>query len=172
MEKIKLPYSEMIVKAQWLKAQLEPFCERIEIAGSLRRKAEMVGDIELVMIPKPYQTGLFADGIASIVNQWQKVKGELEYKKCKYSQRIVDGVKVDLFFAEHSNWGVILLIRTGDWEFSKKMLGYKLRQNGYRCEDGNVIYNGIPISVPEEINMFQRCGVKYIEPENRNANSI
>lgn len=31
---------------------LKPACERIEIAGSLRRKKERVGDIEIVAIPK------------------------------------------------------------------------------------------------------------------------
>ena len=31
---------------------LAPFCERIEIAGSTRRKKPEVGDIEIVCIPK------------------------------------------------------------------------------------------------------------------------
>ncbi len=38
--------------AQKLLAQLEPHCERIEIAGSIRREKEEIGDIELVAIPK------------------------------------------------------------------------------------------------------------------------
>jgi len=34
---------------------LDPVCERIEIAGSIRRRVEMVGDIEIVVMPRPYE---------------------------------------------------------------------------------------------------------------------
>src|SRR5512145_1569634 len=33
-------------------AQLAPYCERVEVAGSVRRRKDVVGDIELVAIPK------------------------------------------------------------------------------------------------------------------------
>lgn len=93
---------------------LKPHCIRIEIAGSIRREKEICGDVEIVAIPKPYDTGLFASGIASVVNQWEKVKGELEYGKTKYTQRILPEsiveakgktVYLDLFFAQEGNWG-------------------------------------------------------------------
>lgn len=38
--------------ARGLARELEPFCERIEIAGSVRRGKPLVSDIELVAIPK------------------------------------------------------------------------------------------------------------------------
>ena len=43
---VVLPITERLVSI------LAPFCERIEIAGSLRRLKPEVGDIELVVIPK------------------------------------------------------------------------------------------------------------------------
>ncbi|MES1181962.1 MAG: hypothetical protein ABUL44_04115, partial [Flavobacterium sp.] len=49
---------------------LKEHCIRIEIAGSIRRKKSEVKDIEIVAIPKPYDTGLFESGIATIVNKW------------------------------------------------------------------------------------------------------
>ncbi len=39
--------------AEKTKELLAPYCERIEIAGSIRRKKPEVKDIELVAIPKP-----------------------------------------------------------------------------------------------------------------------
>ena len=36
--------------AEVIQAALAPFCERIVIAGSIRRGKEMVGDIELLYI--------------------------------------------------------------------------------------------------------------------------
>ena len=38
--------------AEELKALLEPVCQRVEIAGSIRRQKPEVGDIELLVIPK------------------------------------------------------------------------------------------------------------------------
>jgi len=144
---------------------LAPHCERIEIAGSIRRKKPEVKDIEIVAIPKPYQTGLFADGIATVVNQWVKVKGELP---CKYTQRILpEGIKLDLFIAEKDNWGLILGIRTGSAEFSHKILATGWVRNGYRSEGGKLYHKDKFIPVYEEEELFCLCGVKYIEPKFR-----
>lgn len=160
---------------------LRPHCIRIEIGGSIRREQAICGDIEIVCIPKPYETGLFTDGIASVVNQWVKVKGELEYGKTKYTKRIlptsivgVEGktVQVDLFFAEHDNWGNIFLIRTGDWEFSKKFMGHIVPQRGYKQEDGVLKHKDRIIPCPEEKDLFQRMGIPFIEPKNRNVNAL
>ena len=96
--------------AEKVKEELAPHCFRIEIAGSIRRRKSEVKDIEIVAIPKPFEVGLFQSGIATVVNQWQKVKGELP---CKYTQRILsEGIKLDLFFAERGNWGLIYAIRS------------------------------------------------------------
>lgn len=151
--------------AEKVKALLAPYCERIEIAGSIRRKKPDVKDIEIVAIPKPYDTGLFESGIATVVNQWQKVKGELP---CKYTQRILpEGIKLDLFFAEPGNWGLIYAIRTGSADYSHKILATEWVKNGYKSEGGYLVANGKQISVPEEVDLFRRISVPYIAPELR-----
>ena len=151
--------------AERVKALLAPHCERIEIAGSIRRKKPEVKDIEIVAIPKPFDTGLFESGIATVVNQWQKVKGELP---CKYTQRILpEGIKLDLFFAERGNWGLIYAIRTGSAEYSHKVLANGWVKRGYKSEGGCLVANGKPIAVLEEEDLFNRIGVPYKDPELR-----
>ena len=152
--------------AEKVKAQLAPHCERIEIAGSIRRKKPDVGDIEIVAIPKPYDIGLFESGIATIVKQWEKVKGELP---CKYTQRILpEGIKLDLFFAEHDNWGNILAIRTGSAEYSHRTLAYEWVSQGYKSEGGYLFRYGERIAVREEEDLFKLLGMSFVEPEQRN----
>ena len=73
--KAEIPYKEAKEIADKLVLLLSPHCYRIEIAGSIRREKSIAGDIEIVATPKPYQTGLFEDGIASVVNRCEKVKG-------------------------------------------------------------------------------------------------
>ena len=51
-EKKKWPHDKARTVACELIYLLQPFCERIKIAGSLRREKAWVGDIELLFIPK------------------------------------------------------------------------------------------------------------------------
>jgi len=147
---------------------LKPHCIRIEIAGSIRRKKQEVKDIEIVAIPKHYEVGLFESGLATIVNKWEKVRGELP---CKYTQRILpSGIKLDLFFASPENWGLIFAIRTGSADYSHKVLATAWVKAGYKSIDGMLFHNSNNKSydVREEIDLFKRIGVTYIEPEFRN----
>lgn len=174
--KPSIPYAEAKKIADKLIVLLQPHCHRIEIAGSIRRKKQIVGDIEIVAIPKPYETGLFENGIALVVNEWEKVKGELDYGVCKYTQRIlpeaitgnVDGFKLDLFFAEEGNWGSIFAIRTGSSEYSHKVLANGWVKRGYKSEGGYLHQAGKVYEVREEKDLFSRIGIPYVEPEFRN----
>jgi len=163
-------YEEAMKYATEVLEFLRPDCERIEIAGSLRRKRKRIGDIEIVAIPKPYEgEGLFATGIAATVSRWEKVKGTLP---CKHTQRILPcGMKLDLFFATPETWGHVLAIRTGPSEFSHKELARRWCRMGYESID-NYLYkrgqSGIPgISFREEADLFFFLGIKFVKPEDR-----
>ena len=158
-------YEQALEIAEKVKALLAPHCERIEIAGSIRRKKPEVKDIEIVAIPKPYDIGLFESGITPVVNQWQKIKGELP---CKYTQRLLpEGITLDLFFAEHENWGYILAIRTGSADYSHKVLATAWVECGFKGVDGYLSANGKRIAVYEEKDLFDLIGVRYVEPALR-----
>ncbi len=156
--------------AERVKAQLAPHCDRIEIAGSIRRRKADVGDIEIVAIPKPYDVGLFASGIAPIVEQWPRVRGVLP---CKYTQRMLpDGIALDLFFATAENWGLIYAIRTGSADYSHRVLAHGWSVRGFKSVDG-VLHNsaGRPVATPEEEDLFRIAGVAWVPPEKRTIGS-
>lgn len=147
-----------------------PHCDTLLLAGSVRRKKPEVKDIEFVIVPKPYQSGLFQDGLAAVVNQWKKVKGEMEYGKVKYTQRILkEGVKLDLFFATPENLGYIYMLRTGSSEWNQKFMLPRLKGNGYRAHAGNIWWKGEIYPVPSEEDMFRIMGLGLgaVKPENR-----
>lgn len=151
--------------AEHIKTILTPHCHRIEIAGSIRRKTPQCGDIEIVAIPKPYGVDLFESGIATVVNRWKKVRGELP---CKYTQRILpEGIALDLFFATPKNWGMIFAIRTGSAVFSHRVLACGWTRHGFHGVEGRLMQNGVEIDVPEEVDLFRLAGVEWIEPEKR-----
>ncbi|MCF8272975.1 MAG: hypothetical protein K9I95_04005 [Flavobacteriaceae bacterium] len=161
-----MEYIKALEIAEKTKALLAPHCERIEIAGSIRRKKPFVKDIEIVVIPKPYDIGLFESGIATVVKEWPKVRGELP---CKYTQRILpEGIALDLFFADKENWGLIYAMRTGSADYSHQVLGNAWVREGYRSVEGYLCSNGKRIAVPEEEDLFKLICVNYVEPEKRN----
>ncbi len=49
---VRVRYEAALCVAECLLHYLRPVCERIEIAGSLRRKKDKIGDVELVAVPK------------------------------------------------------------------------------------------------------------------------
>ncbi len=159
-------YSQAILIAERVLAELAPYCSRISVAGSVRRKKAICGDIEIVLIPLPYETGLFESGVATVINQWQKVKGELP---AKYTQRILpEGIKLDIFFAEEGNFGLQLAIRTGSAEYSHKVLAAAWVARGYHSKWGYLHLGHKRFECKEEIDLFNRLSIPYTEPENRN----
>lgn len=56
--KTRIPLAEAERLAVEVVEMLRPCCERIEIAGSIRRRRADCGDIEIVCIPKPGETVL------------------------------------------------------------------------------------------------------------------
>jgi len=142
---------------------LYPYCSRIEIAGSIRRKKSEVKDIEIVCIKQIDDLGgMFED----TVNQWQKVKGE---PTGKYTQRILpEGIKLDLFMATPENWGNIFLIRTGNWQFSKQIMIRALNM-GLKQRDGYLWKGEKMLECREENDIFKILKLDFILPKNRNS---
>jgi DNA polymerase/3'-5' exonuclease PolX len=103
------------------------------------------------------------------VNKWEKVKGEMEYGKTKYTQRMLPGgIKLDLFLVEESNWGHQLAIRTGSAEYSYHVLAKGWCRQGFKSDGGYLFRDGERYEIREEKDLFRLIGVPYIEPENRN----
>ena len=156
---------DALSKANQVLSCLQPHCERIALAGSLRRGASEVKDIDLVCIPKPYQIGLFQDGFASVVNQWPKLKGELP---CRYTQRKLPcDTTLELYMATPQNYGLILAIRTGSAKYVYEKLAKRWKRFGYYAKDGRLWYRDKMINIPTEKRLFDILHLRSINPENR-----
>lgn len=165
-------------------------CDRIGIAGSVRRGKPEVKDIELIAIPKigaprpmfgekvTYKNRLeqILDGLRRS-GMIDPVKGGDKYKQFWLLEDRVHLIKMDLFLVTPpAQWGVQMVIRTGPAEFSAWMVTQKNKggalPNGYHVEGGCVRANeqdDYIISMPEEENYFSFCGIDWIEPRERKA---
>jgi DNA polymerase/3'-5' exonuclease PolX len=125
----------------------------------------LVSDIEIVAIPLPYKVGLFEEGIASVVNKWEKIRGVLP---CEYTRRILpEGIELDLFLVNKENWGYQFMLRTGSGDFNQRVLLTSLKSRGYECDGGYVWLDGEKCETGEEKDLFRMMGIPYIEPEKR-----
>lgn len=170
-------YSEALFHAEALKKELAPHCVRIEIAGSIRRMKSQVKDIEIVCIPKPFESEgtMFQSGLAEVLHKYELSKGLLEYGKTRYTQRILPvcgplGLVADIFICNESNWGLTMVYRTGSTEFNMKWL--KLAKSLHYHMENNQMFivgrkNRSAIAIPEEMDLFTRLGMKFISPIER-----
>lgn len=151
-----------------------PYCDRIGIAGSIRRKKPEVRDIEIVAIPKiEIRQGMFDKienrhiGFIKALMRYPIIKGSPETGK--YIQLQLPGIKLDLFLATPLNWGYIFAIRTGGAEFSRLVLACGWVRTGYKGINGMLenVKTGEKIIIKEEIDLFNLINIKYVEPKNR-----
>lgn len=162
---------------------LAPACERIEIAGSIRRQKPVVGDIEIVCVPiMDVKTNLFNEVVSEEPLLLNRLLADLLSSKRilpptkngeKFKQfgvPAVEGLTVDLFITTPEKWGVIFAIRTGGADFSRKMVTKK-QYGGYLPDslvvsEGRVYRGGIALPTPEESDFFDILG-EWVPPQDR-----
>ena len=151
--------------AKRLVDRLLPYCERIEIAGSIRREMAEVGDIEIVAIPNDFADAMLPELLPGA----RFLKDGSRYKQIA----LPEGINLDLFLVRPPNaqWGVIFLLRTGPAEFSHKAVTKK-RMGGLLPSDcvvanGRVWRNGKFIPMPEEEDFLKLLGLPGLAPKER-----
>jgi len=146
---------------------LKPYCVKIEIAGSLRRKKEQVKDIEICIVPENPNKAFNELGkfLLNHDKNFKYSKNGSRYKQFRYK-----GCQIDLFIAKPDNWGLIFLMRTGSAAFSTHALAsWKKASGGGYSKDG-YLYNSKDeiVFTYEETDVFKLCKMDFVEPELRN----
>jgi len=161
--------------AERIKTLLEPACERIEIAGSIRRQKPEVGDIELLCIPK-YIAGI--DQLDSEIGALA-VQGILACRLNKLGRRVYGpknklllhretGIGVDIFSTTEECWPVAMVVRTGGKQTNIRICmaaqarGYKFHAygSGFSTPHGEIVCHS-------EQEVFEAVGLPYQCPEER-----
>lgn len=179
--KQRRPLAEMQAAAAELVAELAPYCERIEIAGSIRRRCAEVADVEIVAVPRlePDPGALFGDRDALDAytraqvagGRWRgrpNINGVLALGE-RHKRLDAGGVALDLFIVlPPASWGAQLLIRTGPAEYSKAMM-VAAQRCGLRFDRGALWCGVARLDAETEADVLAAIGERYIEPEARGA---
>ena len=178
--KVRWPLADALSIAGDIRRLLVPACERIEIAGSIRRQRPDVGDIELLCITKPSTLAPFYDDALDELirgNDWGRetfsprpsVVGVTAYgKQNKLMLHLPTGIHVDIFSTESRYWGMALFVRTGpkDWNI-KAMSRFKQLHMAGHAYGGITSASGQEIDCPDEETVFRNLGWRYVPPKER-----
>jgi DNA polymerase/3'-5' exonuclease PolX len=178
MEKTRCPLGRAEEIADEVLKLLETSCERIVIAGSIRRRKPEVGDIEILAIPK-------YGGLSCHVNLLDQEtldlmhRGILDFRLSKRGRRafgqknklmvhLPSGLAVDVFSTDERCWPVALVARTGGKVTNQRIAVAAIRKgchlqaygSGFSTPQGDVICKS-------ERDVFEFVGLPYLEPEQR-----
>jgi hypothetical protein len=184
--------------AERIKEHLAPHCELIEMAGSVRRRQQEVGDIEFVLIPRirenllgePDGGGTDLDAqLRADVRDGRLHPPILDGEKQKRFELVGrGGLTLELFIVDPVRWGVAMAIRTGPALFSKALVTERSRggllPEGHavhdlrvwaRCTrdgDGEVLGVAEPLPTPREEDVLRiTCG-RWVEPWKRTLREL
>lgn len=145
------------IVANKVKSAISPFSSKVEVAGSLRRKASP-SDVDIVAIPKDY------DGLKKALSKHGKITAA-------GSQRLsadVDGVSVDVFLSKKEEYPSQLLRRTGPAGANIKNSEIA-RSKGLLLNEHGLFHrkSGKRVVVNSEEDIYKKLGKSFRKPEDR-----
>jgi DNA polymerase/3'-5' exonuclease PolX len=152
--------------------------------GSVRRRAPVVHDIEILMLPKPgtvkdlfgglLDGNLFEENFPNLVKQWNAQIMQNGPKRKKL--RLSEGPVLELRVGTLAGWAVETVISTGPAEFSRKCVTIR-KKSGFlpsncRVSDGwQVFRNEHLVPMRKESDFLQLLGFPAdLPPEARHDN--
>ena len=138
---------------------LRPHCEKIEVAGSIRRKKPFVHDVDIVLIPANQGALLTAlQGLGSRVKEGPAIM-----------QRQYKGASIDFYIASPETWFTLLLIRTGSKEHNIRLTTLAKRRGWHLHASGKGLTDefGRRVAGDSEESFFRGLGIAYLLPEQR-----
>lgn len=134
-----------------------PDVERAEISGSIRRKREVAGDVDVVASCRTAPLRVL-ESIGRLPGVKSADGGKIQF---------VDGARLDLRCVDAPHFGLVLFKTTGSAEHVDRVLD-QLNAHGLRVDGERLIDSaGRVIDTPDEQVVYRAAGLPFIEPELR-----
>jgi len=163
----KFPLEAAQKQALEIAKALGPHCERIEVAGSIRRGKPWVKDIDLVAIPKmTSKKSLFGTTTELAETDFYGAVTDAFFTLSAEGQRLIRGcvwmadkrISVDIYIATAESWATLLLIRTGSAEHNIYMCARARACGGKLHADGS----GLEVAGQYDAVLHRTANVRVI----------
>jgi DNA polymerase (family 10) len=148
--------------AEELKKKIKGFehVDDVEVAGSLRRMKETIGDIDILVVTKKPEKVM--DFFTSLDNVSEAIaKGE-----SKSTVRLEEGIEVDLRVIEKKSFGAALMYFTGSKQANIELRKIAIKK-GYKLNEYGLFKGKKQKAGKTEKEIFDKLELDYIEPELR-----
>lgn len=150
---------------------VEPFCLKAEVAGSLRRRHDVVNDVDIVVLPRP-ERNCWLNIVKMVRTEFDgitvKQGDKLAVLNVPFFRNSPGYVQVDLYRADPGTWGILLLVRTGSKEHNVKLCNLAISK-GLRLlfSVGLSDQSGRVVAGRTEEEVFSALGLAFVEPKDR-----
>lgn len=139
-----------------------PGVERVDVAGSLGRSAEVVRDIDLVVT--------CADGTGDVATSAARVPGVHEVvggRGPSITLRMVNGIRADLHCVPGPEAAIATWRATGSQAHCERV-AERLRERGYSLRGNHLIDpQGTLLTGADDVTLYRAAGLQWIPPELR-----
>jgi DNA polymerase (family X) len=142
-----------------------PGVQKAELAGSLRRKKETIGDIDIIIMAEPqYRKKIVGRFIT--LPQVEKVLAKGTTKASVVLKK--ENVQVDIRLVHDYEYGAAMLYFTGSKEHNIKLRTIA-RDRGYKINEYGIfdVASGKRLTGSTEEEIYRFLNLKYIPPEQR-----
>jgi len=168
---MKMPLATADKYAETIVAELHPLCNRIAVAGSIRRRCPQVGDIDIVVEVTPDQR-------RAVIQRCSESRPEfMASGPMNHRVRLANNVQLEIYFVEipapdlfqedPSPWGTRLLCRTGSKQFNIWLAQQAISAGMHWNPYWGLFLGARNIASAEEVDIFKALHLSYIHPENR-----
>ena len=135
---------------------------RASVAGSLRRRRETIGDIDLLVAAEE------VDPVMDVFVALPQVAEVIARGPTKSSVRLHTGQQVDLRVIQPQHWGAALQYFTGSKDHNVRLREIALKQ-GYSLNEYSLtrVKDGKDFFCHEEREVYEKLGLPFIPPELR-----
>jgi DNA polymerase (family X) len=153
---------QVLPMAREMKHEIEklPMVEQVEIAGSIRRRKETVGDVDILTITNQPQK------VMEFFTKMERVDEVIAKGPSKSTVRLVDGMEVDLRVFQEEVFGSAMVYFTGSKEMNIELRKIAI-QKGLKLNEYGVFRDEEQMAGHTEEDVFRVLGLDYIEPELR-----
>lgn len=143
----------------------QPGLRQVEPAGSIRRRRDTIGDIDLLV------AAWHADAVLQAVNRLPFTQEVLSAGEQKISFLTTDHFQIDLLIVDPGAWGAALVYFTGS-KAHNIALRERAMQRGYKLNEHGLfrLDSGVRIAGATETEVYEKLGLAWIPPELREDN--
>ncbi len=151
--KFVLNLSEKIMK------RIKPYCKKIQIVGSIRRKEKNPVDIDIVLIPKNNE-------YKKKIEDNLKNKGRFVQGGEKRATFRIKGVKLELYYTTEDSWGATLLAYSSRFGAG---IGLRIvaRKKGFKLNQYGLFKRNKKVAGRTEEEIYHALGREWKAPELR-----